>query len=60
MKSICYITMIIGIPALLLAGCTEPQVARTNCWSSAASTTTVSTMGSSPLLGNEGDAAPCR
>lgn len=60
MKSICYIILIIGIPVLLLAGCAEPRIAKTNCWSSATSNTTVSTKGSSHFLAPESDAAACR
>jgi len=45
---------------VLLSGCTEPQISRTNCWSAGATNTTVSTKGSSHILGPESDAAPCR
>lgn len=52
MKSIYYITLLIGAGCLGLAGCAEAPIARTNCWTGAISTVTRSTMGASP------DAAP--
>lgn len=60
MKSILYITLIIGIPAILLSGCAEPRIARTNCWSTAPANASVSTKGSLQFLASEGDAARCR
>ena len=45
---------------MLLAGCAEPRIAKTNCWSGATTDTTVSTKGSSPSAGAGGDVAPCR
>ena len=60
MKSNSYIRLIIGIPLMLLAGCAEPRIAKTNCWSGAGSDTTVSTKGSSSIAGAGDDAAACR
>ena len=51
MKSIYYITLIIGIGFLPLAGCTGVPIAKTNCWATAGSTVTTSTMGASPDAG---------
>lgn len=48
MKSIIYITYLIGFCSLALAGCTEAPIARTNCWSTAGSTVTASTKDASP------------
>ena len=33
MKLIYYITILIGLGLVLLAGCSDAPVARTNCWS---------------------------
>ena len=51
MKSIYYIIFIIGIGCSGLAGCTGVPIAKTNCWATAGSTVTTSTMGSSPDAG---------
>jgi hypothetical protein len=51
MKSIYYITLIIGLGFLPLAGCTGVPIAKTNCWATAGSTVTTSTMGASPDAG---------
>ena len=47
MKSIYYITLIIGFGFLPLAGCTGVPIAKTNCWATAGSTVTTSTKGAS-------------
>jgi hypothetical protein len=67
MKSIYYITLIIGLGFLPLAGCTGVPIAKTNCWATAGSTVTTSTMGASPdaelvSRGNTSslDVIPCR
>lgn len=66
MKSMFYITYLIGVSLLTLAGCTEAPIARTNCWSTADSTVTASTKGASQedkrvlLQGRPGlDVIPC-
>ena len=51
MKSIYYITLIIGLGFLGLAGCTGVPITKTNCWVSAGTTVTTSTMGASPDAG---------
>ena len=51
MKSIYYITLIIGLGFLPLAGCTGVPIAKTNCWATAGSTVTTSTKGASPDAG---------
>jgi hypothetical protein len=51
MKSIYYITLIIGLGFLPLAGCTGVPIAKTNCWATAGSNVTTSTMGASPDAG---------
>ena len=48
MKSILYITMLIGFGCSGLAGCAEVPITKTNCWATAGSTVTTSTMGASP------------
>lgn len=48
MKSIYYITLIIGVGCCGLAGCAEVPIAKTNCWATAGSTVTTSTKGASP------------
>ena len=48
MKSIYYITLIIGLGCLGLAGCTGVPIAKTNCWATAGSTVTTSTKGARP------------
>ena len=67
MKSIYYITLIIGLGCLGLAGCADVPIAKANCWASAGSTVTTSTMGASPDAGlvsrsnTSGlDVIPCR
>ena len=54
------ITLAAAAATVLLSGCAEPRIARTNCWSAGATNTTVSTKGSSPILEPESDAALCR
>ena len=51
MKSIYYITIIIGLGCSGLAGCAEVPIAKTNCWATAGSTVTTSTKGASPDAG---------
>ena len=51
MKSVYYITLIIGLGFLPLAGCTGVPIAKTNCWATAGSNVTTSTMGASPDAG---------
>jgi hypothetical protein len=51
MKSVYYITLIIGLGFLPLAGCSGVPTAKTNCWATAGSTVTTSTMGASPDAG---------
>jgi len=51
MKSVYYITLIIGLGFLPLAGCTGVPIAKTNCWAPAGSTVTTSTKGASPDAG---------
>ena len=67
MKSIYYITILIGIGSLGLAGCAEVPITKTNCWATAGSTVTTSTMGASPDAGlvsrgntSPVDVIPCR
>ena len=48
MKSIYYITLLIGFGCFGLAGCAEVPIAKTNCWATAGSTVTTSTKGASP------------
>ena len=48
MKSIYYIRYIIGVGFLALSACAEAPIAKTNCWTTAGSTVTTSTMGASP------------
>jgi hypothetical protein len=67
MKSIYYITLIIGLGCSGLAGCTGVPITKTNCWATAGSTVTTSTMGASPDAGlvSRGntsglDVIPCR
>jgi hypothetical protein len=67
MKSIYYITIIIGLGCSGLAGCAEVPIAKTNCWATAGSTVTTSTKGASPDAslvshGNTSpvDVIPCR
>ena len=51
MKSIYYITLIIGLGCSPLAGCGGVPIAKTNCWATAGSTVTTSTKGASPDAG---------
>ncbi|MDR7127237.1 hypothetical protein J2X53_004086 [Pseudorhodobacter sp. 4114] len=51
MKSIYYITLIIGLGTMTLSGCAGVPIAKTNCWASAGSTLTTSTMGASSDAG---------
>ena len=51
MKSIYYITILIGVGCSGLAGCAEMPIAKTNCWATAGSTVTTSTKGASPDAG---------
>jgi hypothetical protein len=51
MKSIYYITLIIGLGFSGLAGCTGVPIAKTNCWATAGSTVTTSTKGARPDAG---------
>ena len=67
MKSIYYITILIGIGCSGLAGCAEVPIAKTNCWATAGSTVTTSTKGASPDAGlvsrgntSPFDVIPCR
>ena len=67
MKSIHYITLIIGIGCSGLAGCAEMPITKTNCWATAGSTVTTSTKGASPDAGlvsrgntSPVDVIPCR
>ena len=67
MKSVCYITMLIGVGCSGLAGCAEVPIAKTNCWATAGSTVTTSTKGASPDAGlvsrgntSPVDVIPCR
>lgn len=67
MKSIYYITLLIGFGCFGLAGCAEVPIAKTNCWATAGSTVTTSTKGASPDAGlvSRGntspiDVIPCR
>jgi hypothetical protein len=67
MKSVCYITLLIGIGCSGLAGCAEVPIAKTNCWATAGSTVTTSTKGASPDAGlvsrgntSPVDVIPCR
>lgn len=67
MKSMHYITLLIGVGCFGLAGCAEVPIAKTNCWATAGSTVTTSTMGASPDAGlvsradtSPVDVIPCR
>jgi hypothetical protein len=51
MRSIYYITLLIGVGCAGLAGCTEVPITKTNCWATAGSTVTTSTKGASPDAG---------
>ena len=60
MKSIYYITLLIGVGCSGLAGCAEVPIAKTNCWATAGSTLTTSTKGASPdaSLVSRGNTSP--
>ena len=67
MRSVCYITLLIGFGCSGLAGCAEVPIAKTNCWATAGSTVTTSTKGASPYSGlvsrgntSPVDVIPCR
>lgn len=67
MKSIYYITLLIGAGCSGLAGCAEVPITKTNCWATAGSTVTTSTKGASPDAGlvsrgntSPVDVIPCR
>ena len=75
MKSVYYITLIMRVRfwavmiavSLGLAACTGVPIAKTNCWATAESTVTTSTMGASPDAGivsrsntSSLDVIPCR
>ena len=67
MKSIYYITILIGFGCSGLAGCAEVPITKTNCWATAGSTVTTSTKGASPDAGlvsrgntSPVDVIPCR
>lgn len=67
MRSIVYITFLIGLGSLPLTGCAETPIAKTNCWSGAGATVTPSTKGASENAGivsraeTSGlDVIPCR
>lgn len=67
MKSIYYITILIGLGCSGLAGCTGVPIAKTNCWATAGTTLTTSTKGTSadPALVSRAattdlDVIPCR
>lgn len=60
MKSIFYITKLLGLATLGLAGCAETPIARTNCWSAAGTPVATSTQGAAPILSTSGDAILCR
>lgn len=60
MKSIYYITIIIGVGFSGLAGCAEVPITKANCWATAGSTVTTSTKGASPDAGlvSRGNTSP--
>jgi hypothetical protein len=67
MKSLYYITLLIGLGCSGLAGCAEVPITKTNCWATAGSTVTTSTKGASPDAGlvsrgntSPVDVIPCR
>ena len=67
MKSIYYITLLIGFGCFGLAGCAEVPIAKTNCWATTGSTVSTSTKGASPDAGlvsrgntSPVDVIPCR
>jgi hypothetical protein len=67
MKSMYYITLLIGVGCSGLAGCAEVPITKTNCWATAGTTVTTSTKGASPDAGlvsrgntSPVDVIPCR
>ncbi len=67
MRSIRYITFLIGLGSMTLTGCAEAPIAKTNCWSGVGTTVTTSTKGASENAGivsraeTSGlDVIPCR
>ena len=67
MRSILYITLLIGLGCSGLAGCAEVPITKTNCWATAGTTVTTSTKGASPDAGlvsrgntSPVDVIPCR
>ena len=67
MKSLYYITLLIGLSSFALTGCAEAPIAKANCWSGAGSTVSTSTKGASPDAGlvsrgntSPVDVIPCR
>ena len=67
MKSLYYITLLIGLGCSGLAGCAEVPITKTNCWANAGPTLTTSTKGASPDAGlvsradtSPVDVIPCR
>lgn len=51
MKSVNYITILIGFSLAGLSGCASVPIAKTNCWASQGSTVTSSTKGTSTPTG---------
>ena len=51
MKSILYITILIGFGCSGLAGCAEVPITKTNCWVNAGPTLAISTKGEGPNAG---------
>jgi hypothetical protein len=67
MKSMYYITLLIGLGCSGLAGCAEVPITKTNCWATTGSTVTTSTKDASPDAGlvsrgntSPVDVIPCR
>ena len=67
MKSIYYISILIGFLGVALAGCGEVPIQKTNCWAQSASTVTSSTKGANPTSypasrvdSSPADVIPCR
>jgi hypothetical protein len=67
MRSILYITLLIGMGCSGLTGCAEVPITKTNCWVTAGSTVTTSTKGAGPDAGlvsrtdtSPVDVIPCR
>lgn len=57
MKSMYYITIIIGLGFLGLSGCAEAPIAKTNCWATAPQTT-MSSMGTASRSANAPSTLP--